>query len=166
MSNDIYIKKVDDNGSTQSESLDKLADIRDEFNRVLQPFKMADFAIDGIYGHSSTSYAAIPLQVMVPALADIGVGFTKIEARYVISYMTDAPASMDAQLYDFTDSVAIAITEENFADTAGVWTYGASAWYDISAHAGKALRFQTKRVGGTGAKSVNIEGVALLLKFS
>lgn len=122
-----------------------------------------DWGVNGIYGHSGSSYASIPLQVLIPKMADID-GFTKIEAKLCLSYDTEGVATMDAELYDFTDGVSIVGTEKNYPN--GTWIYGSTDWIDVTAYEGKAIRVRTKRNGGTGANDVSIEGLVLVLKYS
>ena len=127
-------------------------------------FLALSFSIGGIVGHTSASYNYVVSQVIIPQLASLDTGFTKIEVKYLISYLTEGTATIDVQLYDYANSVAVAGTEKNFPN--GSWIFGESNWIDITSVGGKALRVGTKRNGGVGSNNVYLEGVTLLLKFS
>jgi hypothetical protein len=127
-------------------------------------FLALSFSIGGILGHSSDSYNYVVSQLIIPQLASLDTGFTKIEVKYLINYSTKGTATIDVQLYDYTDSVAVAGTEKNFPN--GSCIFGESNWLDITSLGGKALRVGTKRNGGGGSNKVYLEGVTLLLKFS
>jgi len=122
-----------------------------------------DWGVNGIYSHSGSSYASIPIQVLVPKMASIDE-FTKIEAKLCISYDTEGAATMDARLYNYTDNVLVTGSEFNLPNA--TWSYGESGWIDITAFEGKAIRVQAKRNGGAGANNVSIEGAVLILKYS
>jgi len=121
-----------------------------------------DFGLNGIYGQSNTSYASIPLQVMIPELADLGANYTKIEAKLVLDYETDGASTMDARLTNYTDGGAVAGSEKNYPNQS--WGHGSTGFFDVTAIEGKSVRIQLKRVGGSG--QVKIEGAALILKYS
>jgi hypothetical protein len=122
-----------------------------------------DWGFNNIYGHSSTSYAYISLQAIVPKISDID-NFTKIEAKYVIDYETEGAATMDVQLYNYTNLEIIPNSETSLPNQ--TWGHGASSWIDITSYAGKSIRIGTKRVGGVGANNVKLESGTLLLKYS
>jgi hypothetical protein len=122
-----------------------------------------DWGYAGIYGHSSTSYAGIPIQIMLPKRSDID-GFTKIEAKLVIDYETEGASTMGVKLVNFTNLVDVAGFEITLPNQ--TWGHGSSGWVDITSVEGKSLRIYTKRIGGSGTNNVKIEGAVLLLKYS
>ena len=126
-------------------------------------FVVLDFGVNGIYGHSSSNYSSVPIQVLVPKLDSIDT-FTKIEAKLCLSYNTEGTATMDARMYDFTDGTLVTNSAFNLPNE--TWTFGESGWVDITLFQGKALRVQTKRNGGAGSNDVSIEGACIILKYS
>lgn len=163
MANDIYIKKSEIIGGVEKTTFQKLSDMPDEFQSILNICKTLDFALVGIYGNTSTSFLYIPVQVMVPKMSDLG-DFTKIEAKYVIDYETGGASTAEYQLFNYTDLEVV--TDSISAMPNQTFGHGASGWIDITAYEGKALRLGNKRVGGTGSNSIKTEGAVLLLKFS
>jgi len=122
-----------------------------------------DFGINGIYGSSSTNYVSIPIQVLVPKIADID-SFTKIEAKLCLDYNTQDSSTASMRLYNYTDSAVVPNSEKSLVNVN--WDYGSSGWIDITAYEGKALRCQIKRVGGITGNQIQIEGALLILKLS
>jgi len=118
-----------------------------------------DFSLDGIYSNG-TSWAAIPIQVMIAEILDIGA-FTKVEAKICVSYAVGASGG-EVRLYNYTDSAVVPGT--TLALPSGTWVYESSAYFDITSVQGKALRLETRKISGTG--SLSVEGAKLILKFS
>ncbi|NIQ14802.1 MAG: hypothetical protein GTO02_10505, partial [Candidatus Dadabacteria bacterium] len=123
-----------------------------------------DFGLDGIYGNTSTSYAYVPIEIMLPKLSTISSGATQIEAKIMVSYEIDGAATGEMQLYDYTGATAITATQTALANS--TWTYKDTAFFDLTAYEGKAIRLGTKRIGGTGSDAVKIESASLLIKIS
>lgn len=121
-----------------------------------------DFGVDGIYGHTGTAYVSIPLQTMIPILADMD-NYSSVEGKIVLDYETEGAATMDAELFNYTDLLSIAGSEFSLPNQ--TWGHGSSGWFDLAAALGKAVRVRTKRVGGTGGNNVKVEGMVLLVKF-
>jgi hypothetical protein len=123
-----------------------------------------DFSLNGIYFHSGTSYASIPLQVLVPNKALILPSANSIQARWDLSYLAEGVSSMDVDLFCYTDGISVVNSEENCPNNAPNWTaHKRTDWFDITEE--KAYRIRTKRVGGTGSNDVNIEGASLVIKY-
>jgi len=121
------------------------------------------WGFDGVYGHSGNSYVAFIFNVIIPKLADVGT-FTKVEAKFVIDYETEGSAQMKAELFDYTNFVAIAGTEVTFPNQ--TWGHGASGWIDLTSNEGHSIRLRNKRFGGGGTNNVKVEGATLLLKYT
>lgn len=120
------------------------------------------YALDGIYGTSSTSFSTIPIEVMLPELADID-NYSSIEAKLVIDYETEGSATMETRLFNYTDFVAISGTVT--AHPNQTWGHGSSDWFNLTAEQGKSIRIQSRRVGGGVLDDVKIEGAVLLLRL-
>ena len=123
-----------------------------------------DFGYGGIYANSTTSYLAIPLEVLIPKIASVLAGATKVEVKICVSYETTGASTALMMLYNYTDGVDITASETAIANDS--WVYMESDWIDITAFEQKAIRLLTKRVGGTGGDSIRIEACNLLLKYS
>lgn len=121
------------------------------------------FALDGIYGTSSTSYQQIPIQALLPELASID-NYSKIEGKLLLSYETEGASTMDVDLFNYTDFVAIGGTEENYPNQS--WGYGEGSWFDLTGVEGKAIRLRQKRNGGSALNDVKIEGAILLIRIT
>lgn len=123
-----------------------------------------DWVLNGLYGHSGTSFVSIGRQVIVPNMALILPGATLIEAKFQFVYYTEGSATMDIRLLNYSTGVAVASSEENFPDV-GVYTSAVlTNWVAVTE--GDSYRIQTKRTGGVGADSVILEGVNLILKYT
>ena len=123
-----------------------------------------DFGLNGIYSTTSTSYSYIPIQVQIPAIADLLTNGTSIECKVVISYNTAGAAAMEYRLLNFTDTAVVAGSTESLPNA--TWQHNSSEYFDITAYEGKAIRIGYIRVGGTGSDAVSIESAQLILKFS
>jgi hypothetical protein len=121
----------------------------------------ADFALRGISGTPSTTFVSIPLQVMVPKLADVG-SYIKVEAKLTVSHNSTLANTGEAQLYNYTDGLAMPTT--NLVLPNASWEYAATGWVDITAQEGKALRVQIKRAGAVG--QIQLQGANVILKYT
>lgn len=121
------------------------------------------WGFDGIYGHSGTSYVSFAFNCLIPLISDLG-NYTKIDAKYVIDYETEGTATIDVELYNYTNSLPVPDSEENFPNQ--TWGAGSSEWVDVTSCAGCSIRLRSKRVGGAGSNDVKIEAGTLILKFS
>lgn len=144
--------------------MQRVADIKFDDLNELGSTKIIplEFSLDGIYSTNSTSYQQIARQIILPNLDSID-NYNSLEARLIISYQTEGAATMDVDIFNYTDFVAIAGTEENYPNQS--WGFQQGSWFDLSAVAGKALRIRRKRNGGSGLNDVQIEGLSLLVRL-
>lgn len=122
-----------------------------------------DFAFDGLYGHSQTSYLSVGKQVIVPDKSLILPNATSIQAKWEIIYFTEGAAAMDVQVYDYTSGLAVAGSEQSLPNTASYVHGIRTDWFNIAEN--KSFRMQSKRVGGAGNHSVIFEAAQLQVRY-
>lgn len=117
-----------------------------------------DFGFPVIYNTKSGTFERVPRQVMIPTLE--AVNWPKIRCQFVFSYDTDIGVTGEVELFDYTDFVPVALTQEAIAEVSN-WTPYKSAVYNITPGHAYSLRF--RRTAGTGNSFIYIEAAALII---
>jgi len=123
---------------------------------------MLSSGTNGIYAHSNTSMTQLAFNVCVPSINSVNPNATKVFAKIVADYETDGDSTGAADLFCYTDYIAVANSEYNIPNQ--LWRVVESPdWIEVTEK--KTYRLRTKRVGGVGSDDINVEGFTLMLKY-
>lgn len=123
--------------------------------------ELIDFSLGAIYSTTSSGFASIPAQVLVPELADIGGG-TAIKCKLAIDCFLDTGVEGEFELYNYTDSLSVADSQFT-VNSNGAWLYIIGPEVEITP--GKVYRIRSRRAAGSGNDKVYIEGGTLILRY-
>jgi hypothetical protein len=133
------------------------------------------FTFDAAYFVSATSlaYARIPLQVTIPAAADVFPGATTISAKLYLDYLTQngSPnATGEAALTEWTlamnasSPTAVSGSLITLGATGNAWVKIISSSFSLSPS--KSYQVILRKTAGGGTTQVQIEGGTLVLVYS
>ena len=119
---------------------------------------LLDLSIDTIYSSKVDVFARVPKQSLVPTANALRFGTVRL--CYVLDYDTDSGVEGEAQLFNYTDFVAVDGTIETLPEV-GDWTTIVSKEYEITP--GKAYSVLIRRKTGSGNNFVYVEAGAFIL---
>jgi hypothetical protein len=140
-------------------------------NRILA----IPFTFDATYLVSSTSvaFARIPLQVTIPAIADVFPGATTISAKLYVDYLTqngavnatgEAAVSEWTTAMNATSPTAVSGSVITLAATGNSWVKIISSSFTLNPS--KSYQVILRKTAGTGSTQVQVEGATLVLTYS
>jgi hypothetical protein len=131
------------------------------------------FTFDATYLVSAVSvaFARIPLQITIPAAADVFPGATTISAKLYVDYLTqNAVVTGEAALSEWTTAMnavsptAVSGSVITLAPTSNTWVKIISSPFTLSAS--KSYQVILRKTAGGGANQVQVEGATLVLTYS
>ncbi len=132
------------------------------------------FTFDRDFATTSSDFVRIPMQVVIPATADVFPGTTLISARLYVDYLTETGSSVDAEgeaaLTEWTASasgipIEVSGSITSLTDSNDAWVKVLGPSFTLSSS--KTYQIIMRRtVGSGGNPRVRIEAVSLILIYS
>jgi len=123
--------------------------------------KFSDFASGAIYTTTSSGFASLPIQIMVPKSIDVHPGKVA-KGKIVVDYYLDNGVTGEVELQNYTDLVSMAGTTFTLS-TNGAWSYAVSNKFTLTER--KSYRIRSRRVTGNGNNKVYIEAATLIISY-
>jgi len=132
-------------------------------NPDVEQKQIDSWSFNGIFATSSSSFGAIPEQIIVPIMEQLMAGATKIEAKLSVSTENTSTSIGEADVFNYTDSAEIIGSVVSLPN--GGWSHKISdAWFDVTGEQGKAIRPRVRRESGSGL--TRIESAQLIFKIT
>jgi hypothetical protein len=127
------------------------------------PIKVSvDFGFDSTYATTSSTFAQIPLNVVVQSASTYNSTYTGMTATLICDISeSDTGITGEFELYDVTNSSSIVGSTTSFVDTDGLKS--SSSFTITSSDFDDTFRVRIRRTSGTGTDNVRIRSAQLLL---
>ena len=161
---ELYILVADNGGEIEKTLHMKIADRAAEILTDFGGLKVVDsWSLNGILSTSSSTFAQVPEQIIVPIMEELMAGATKIEAKLSVSTENTSSSAGEADVYNYTDGAEIVGSLVSLPN--GGWSNKIStAWFDVTGKQGKAVRPRIRKESGGGL--TQIEGAQLIFKIT
>ena len=127
------------------------------------PIKVSvDFGFDATYATTSSTFAQIPLNVVVQSASTYNSTYTGMTATLICDISeSDTGITGEFELYDVTNLSSIVGSTTSFVDTDGLKS--SSSFTITSSDFDDTFRVRIRRTSGTGTDNVRIRSAQLLL---
>ena len=127
------------------------------------PIKVSvDFGFDSTYATTSSTFAQIPLNVVVQSASTYNSTYTGMTATLICDISeSDTGITGEFELYDVTNLSSIVGSTTSFVDTDGLKS--SSSFTITSSDFDDTFRVRIRRTSGTGTDNVRIRSAQLLL---